>query len=164
MHCEPWGISPQKQPSHLWLYHAVISYLKKVVRWGLCFIVEGTGLHIWGNFCVTLKMIMEVSWSSPFSWEKPRSNGTQFNKRYILSTRMAVGDARSGKREVEVEVETDCDEGYIWHLSLHRNKRLTSGRLYVAEGTWIAPSLTALVRYPHREDYLGCCSQLKLKR
>lgn len=48
---------------------------------------------------------------------------------------MAVGDARSGKREVEVEVETDCDEGYIWHLSLHRNKRLTSGRLYVAEGT-----------------------------
>ena len=36
---------------------------------------------------------------------------------------MAVGDAKRGKRAVEVEVETDCDEGYVWHLPLHRNKR-----------------------------------------
>jgi len=33
-------------------------------------VIEGTGLHIWGNFCVALNMTMKVSWSSSFSWEK----------------------------------------------------------------------------------------------
>lgn len=57
-------------------------------------VIEGTVLHIWGNVCVPLNITMEVSWSSSFSWEKPRSNGAEFNRHFVrsvLTATMAVG-------------------------------------------------------------------------
>ena len=96
----PWAIPPQKQPTHFWLHHAVISGLRKVVRWSLCSTVEGTRPHIRGNFCVTLKMVTEVSWSSTFSWEGLRDSGEQFSKH--LSSMSSPQEQQNGMLKVEI--------------------------------------------------------------
>lgn len=55
-----WAMSNFSKAVNPSLMHhvGVISYLKKVVRWGLGFTVERIGLCIWRNFCVTPKISM----------------------------------------------------------------------------------------------------------
>ena len=86
-------------------------------------VIEGTVLHIWGNFCVTLNIMMEVSWSSFLerNLDAMVQSSTGISSGLYSLPQWQWG-AHSGRRDVEEEVETDCDEGCIQHLPLHRNR------------------------------------------
>lgn len=82
--------------------------------------VERTRLHICGNFC--------YSWHGYGSLDPPPFPERDLETWHtiqpafvkdVLSTRTALWGAKSGKKEVEVEVEKVCDEGNVLHLPLY---------------------------------------------